>query len=262
MEKQVEAVRKANWKDFWLHLNPFHKEYKRAAIISYKDLKEQVEMLQEALLNIEKLNLDLRAQRHDFLNHIQILYSLMELEEYDETLKYLNEIYGDIGKLNANIKTDLVAVNALLQAKSSEANRKSMILHVETRTKLSQMGMHEWTLCRCLGNLIDNAFEAVEKLTDQRFHTIELTLKETIQYYEITIRNTAPMMRPERLFEILEPGVTSKPNAVGHGMGLAIVKEHVEEEGGALLISFMEDPAIYKNTDYGWFVVGLKIPKK
>ncbi len=48
----------------------------------------------------------------------------MELEEYEETRTYLNHLYGDIIKVGSRIKTESVSVNALLQAKSNEAEKK------------------------------------------------------------------------------------------------------------------------------------------
>ena len=40
--------------------------------------------LQENFKNLEHLNLKLRAQRHEYLNEMQVVYGLLELEEYEE----------------------------------------------------------------------------------------------------------------------------------------------------------------------------------
>ena len=39
----------------------------------------------ESMENLEKLNSKLREQRHDYLNQMQIVYGLLELEEYEES---------------------------------------------------------------------------------------------------------------------------------------------------------------------------------
>ena len=41
--------------------------------------RERNEMLIDTVGQMEKLNLTLRAQRHDFLNHLQVLHGLMEM---------------------------------------------------------------------------------------------------------------------------------------------------------------------------------------
>jgi len=40
--------------------------------------------LHEALEAVEQLNGKLRAQRHDFLNHLQVVYSLIEMDSFSE----------------------------------------------------------------------------------------------------------------------------------------------------------------------------------
>ncbi|MGL4773772.1 MAG: Spo0B domain-containing protein, partial [Clostridium sp.] len=42
----------------------------------------------DTLKHLEELNKTLRTQRHDYLNHIQVIYSLIELEEFEEARKY------------------------------------------------------------------------------------------------------------------------------------------------------------------------------
>ena len=44
--------------------------------------------LQENFKNLEHLNLKLRAQRHEYLNEMQVVYGLLELEEYEEAYRY------------------------------------------------------------------------------------------------------------------------------------------------------------------------------
>ena len=56
----------------------------------------RMDMLEDALEQLEQLNIKLRGQRHDFMNHLQVVYSLMELSEYDEAVKYIERTYEDI----------------------------------------------------------------------------------------------------------------------------------------------------------------------
>ena len=47
----------------------------------------QTDMIEEAYRQLEQLNGMLRSQRHDFMNHLQVVYSLTDLKEYDQFLK-------------------------------------------------------------------------------------------------------------------------------------------------------------------------------
>lgn len=50
--------------------------------MSTRRLLSQLDAMDDTIDAMEKLNNTLRAQRHDFLNHLQVVYSLMEMEEY------------------------------------------------------------------------------------------------------------------------------------------------------------------------------------
>ena len=49
---------------------------------SYMRLTSRNKALRESVENLGALNDRLRMDRHDYLNHLQIVYGLMELEEY------------------------------------------------------------------------------------------------------------------------------------------------------------------------------------
>ena len=77
----------------------------------------QKQALEEAYEQLEELNSTLRAQRHDFMNHIQVIYTLTELDDRPAALEYMDKVYGDIQKVGRVLKTTSPAVNALIAAK-------------------------------------------------------------------------------------------------------------------------------------------------
>lgn len=210
----------------------------------FKRLNTQIEIKDEAYKNIEALNLELRAQRHDFLNHIQILYSLMELGEYDETTNYLNRLYGDVGKLSANIKTSSIAVNALLQAKANEAAERDIHYETVINTRLEQMNMPDWTLCRVLGNLIDNSFEASEQQVSNA--GVSIDIRENITDYLIEIQNTSPLMTEGIISKMFNPGFTTKKDGMNHGMGLYISKEIMDKYNNEIGVNYTDGKMIIR----------------
>ena len=86
-------------------------------------LKSNYDALLESYQNMEALNSTLRAQRHDYLNHLQVVYGMMELEEYEELHAYLEPVYKDMLKTGKALKTSKPAINALIKAKMGEAGR-------------------------------------------------------------------------------------------------------------------------------------------
>jgi len=201
----------------------------------HKRLQVETDSREDSFKNIEQLNRDLRAQRHDFLNHIQVLYSLMELKEYDETAIYLNHLYGDIIKIGSRIKTNSISVNALLQAKSNEADKKGIIFDLLLKSRLDQLPIGEWELCRILGNLIDNAFEALSNSTIAK-KVVTLQIYEGIKHIDIRVRNNGPFIDEKLTSHIFDAGVSTKEEKEDHGMGLYIVRELLEEEGHSVTL--------------------------
>ena len=64
----------------------------------------------ETVNNLEQLNARMRSQRHDYINQMQVIYGLLELEEYDEALDYLKPIFTDMMKVGKALKTKIPAV--------------------------------------------------------------------------------------------------------------------------------------------------------
>ena len=201
----------------------------------YRRVQLENDSREDAFKNIEKLNRDLRAQRHDFLNHIQVLYSLMELKEYDETATYLNHLYGDIIKVGTRIKTDCVSVNALLQAKANEAEKKQIHFDILLKSRLSNIPIGEWELCRILGNLIDNSFEALSESAQPK-KVVTIQIYEAIKTIEIRVRNNGPFIHEKFAGKIFDAGVSSKKDKEDHGMGLYIVKKLLEDDGHKIVL--------------------------
>jgi two-component system sensor histidine kinase AgrC len=180
---------------------------------------------------LEDFNKTLRTQRHDYLNHIQVIYSLMELEEFEEARKYIEPVYKDIVKVSKALKTSKPAVNALLQAKLQMAEKNHIDMELEVKSDLKYLKMEPWEFCRVIGNIIDNGIFALKLKSDNRYMLVEFS--EDLQNIRINISNNGDSIPTEIINNIFKEGFTTK-NDKGDGMGLTIVKEIVENYSGAV----------------------------
>lgn len=188
--------------------------------------------LRETLAQVGRLHHTLKAQRHDFLNHLQVVYGLMEMEEYSEAQKYIHHTYQDIQKVGAVLKTDIPAVNALLQAKMIAAEQRNVRVELTVTTRLAELPVPEWEFCRVMGNLIDNALEALEmQPTSDR--KMEIRIYEELKYDVFRVGNNGGTIPVELREKIFEAGFTTKAGR-GQGMGLAIIEEIVARHQGLL----------------------------
>lgn len=189
------------------------------------------ESMEESIRNLEDLNTRLREQRHDYLNHFQVIYGLMELEEYEEAKKYLDPVFKDIQKVGQALKTAQPAVNALLRAKMEVAEQKGIDLYLLVLSDLKNIPMEAWNLCKVLANIIDNGITALlDKETDR---IMRIEIGEDKEQYTFMICNNGPAIPENKLEFIFKQGYSTKTGE-GHGMGLYIASQIVAEVEGTL----------------------------
>lgn len=203
----------------------------------------ELRMLEDTLDKLENLNTTLRAQRHDFMNHLQIVYGLMEMEEYSEAKQYIDRVYNDIQSINKFLKTANPAVNALLQAKVLYAQKRGIEVKMNITTNLKELKLQPWEFCRVLGNLIDNAIYALQEKKENRLIIIELF--EDLKKYGFRVINNGPEIPKELYEKIFIPGFSTKGEE-GEGMGLSIVRKIIEEAGGNITLSSSREGTVFE----------------
>lgn len=207
---------------------------------AYMDIREAVRArkigfklrgLDETVSQMTDLNHALRAQRHDFLNHLQVVYSLMEMREYEEANRYIEQVYGDIQQVSRALKTACAPVNALLRAKIAEAEQKGVRVELTVHAAWDALPIPAWEMCRVLSNLIDNALDA---LAGTPGPTLSIELNEDVKGFSFTVKNNGPAIPRDRQSAIFEAGVSGKGE--GRGMGLFIARETLRQAGGDLTV--------------------------
>lgn len=200
-------------------------------ILLYRKLRRRYDSLAESCGQMQKLNNRLRSQRHDYLNHMQVIYGMAELEEYEELGGYLGSLYKDMLKVGKALRTSVPAVNALLMAKMGEAEAKQIDFYVEVKSDLKHLKTEPWELCKVLSNLIDNAMTALEERETGR--KIILDINEDRDYYLFSVADNGTPIPKDSRAAIFKPGFTTKAEP-GHGMGLFIVSDILKSNEGSI----------------------------
>ena len=195
--------------------------------------KLQIKYIEE----VNQMMTKIRGERHDLLNHLNTVFALVSLRQYDELAAYMKDLVEETA-----ITTDLIlighpAVAAFLQCKIISAQQKG-IPFTYSCENLEQfpIGIRSLDIIRLVGNLLDNAFDAVESLPiDQR--RVDFRIWVDAGKLRITITNQGYIKQEEASY-IFEPGFSTKGNH--SGLGLAVVKQLVNKYKGSIHLDTMQ----------------------
>ncbi|MFS0727294.1 sensor histidine kinase [Paenibacillus sp. 1P07SE] len=185
----------------------------------------------------------IRGQRHDFINHVQVMYSLLKMKKHDQLSAYMEEVVEQIQTVSAMARQiPTPALSALIQAKLAIALEKGIRLECECTDLPEELPLVKSVdLVRIIGNLIDNAFDAVVDLPEQE-REVKLIIKVANGLLIIRLSNSGLLTERERR-HMFKPGFTTKHS--GHsGLGLAIVSDLVKHYGGEVQLEPCEEPLI------------------
>ncbi len=183
----------------------------------------------ESLKQVEELIKTMRVQRHDFNNHIETIYGLVEVGEYEHARRYMEEVMAPIISTAEIMKADNPVVSALLQVKAGIAEAKHVAVEFEIDTELRNIPLLSKELNVIIGNLFDNALEATSR-QEPEGRRIKLKINEDPHYYKIHVTNTGPPIPKELHPRLFERGFTTKKGS--EGIGLYSVKYLAEKYGG------------------------------
>ena len=208
-----------------------------------RSIAEHTQMLEDAYAQLEALNHTLRKQRHDTRNHLQVILSLTEMNEYDALKDYIERIYADLIQVGGASRTDIPAINALLAAKQVDCSERGIRFECIVESPWSELGENAWALCRVLGNLIDNARDAILTLAKPEGHIIRVRFAESKEFFHFEVVNDGPAIPTDALDRIFTMGYTTKSH--GHGSGLAIVRETMQALGGTIAVSSNNSQTVF-----------------
>lgn len=204
------------------------------AIATFRD-KSEVNALAEQLTGVSRYAEALRAATHEFKNQRHVMLGLAQMGDLDSLRGYLGELADHRlapGMAVVEGVADPVLAGFLL-GKRSEARERGVELEVRLETPMPELGEATLahTLVTVLGNLLENAFDAVEGRDERR---VTLTVEADEALVALHVQDTGGGIDPgvrERLFEA---GVSTKGER--RGLGLAAVHERVEAAGGSLAV--------------------------
>ncbi len=209
-----------------------HVDGKLVGVVTTLRDRTELEALLREFDTVRGMAESLRAKAHESANQLQALVGLIELGHYDEAVRFATEeveIAQDLlHRLQQRINEP--ALLALLLGKTAVANERGIDLEIAGELEFSVPGLPQVMLVTIVGNLIDNAMDAVSGVPSPR---VVVTLESGSEGSEVEVRDNGPGIPSSRVFE---PGWTTKPAGAhgARGLGLALVKQSTARLGGTV----------------------------
>lgn len=203
------------------------------AIMTFKRM-DDVSVLIEMLAGVEKLNWDLRAQNHEFMNKLQTISGLIQLDRYKEALEYIHITTikrNEIIKTLDNIK--VVSIAALLLAKLEKAEEAKISMNIDSESNLKTLpkGINEIELGCIIGNLLENSIEALKGKKDGEIK-IKIDQEDKLK---IIVSNNGEEISKETRAKIFLRGYSTKGD--NRGLGLSNICEIIYGASGELSLN-------------------------
>lgn len=179
----------------------------------------------------------LRAQNHEASNRLHTVVSLIELGRVDDAVAFATDELQA-----AQVLTDVVVgaveepvVAAVLLGKSAQAAERGIDLVIDEDTAVSDLVVEPRDVVTILGNLIDNAFDAVGATDEKEVH---VRVHADADGLEVDVDDSGPGLPEGVRDQVFRRGWSTKrgDEAVGRGLGLALVGQVVRRHGGEVAV--------------------------
>lgn len=188
-------------------------------------LERQVEIQLRHYEKLEKMDSEMRRFRHDYVNHMQSLLSLIKMEEYAEAEEYILKLQNTKHKTEVLFTTGNKLADAILTDKSDILSENIRIEY----QGIIPSSIKNTDLCVILSNSLDNAIEACNECDFPCVISVIAAVKQG--YFVMTVKN--PTVNPNS-FNDIPP--TTKSDKNSHGIGLMNIKDAAQKNDGQLSV--------------------------
>lgn len=165
---------------------------------------------------------EIRNIKHDLRNQVTVLNDLLKDNKYDEAKKHINQLYNDVEKVTSVCYTGNSAVDSIINLKGDYARSRN--ISYMSKIKVISIDFDTISICRILGNAIDNAIEACERMEIDK-KCVCIAMNQLENKLIIEIENTSHPVDVNNL-------ITSKKNKEAHGIGMQSIRQTVESMNG------------------------------
>lgn len=178
---------------------------------------------------------EIRRIRHDIKQQLATVSGLQFEGKYDKAQKYISKVTDGIEQLDMFMDVGNDFVNAILNSKLSIAKSNGIEVLCNFSGKVE--GINEYDLCNLIGNVLDNAIEAAERVGDNA--VLEVSLFSDKHKLIFTVSNSISKSVLDSNPELKT--VKDKPEL--HGFGIQTIKNIADMYDGN--VDFYEEDLVF-----------------
>jgi two-component system, CitB family, sensor kinase len=214
------------------------------SVTTLRDRTELLELQRE--LDVTKHTTDtLRAQAHEFSNRLHTISGLIELGDYGEVVQYVQRLDASVSRMAGEVATKVAdpAVAALLLAKANQADERGVRFVIGSETNVGRLDEHlSADVATVVGNLVDNAFDAVIQSPGER--VVQIDVVEAADEVTVTVRDSGHGVNADEVDQLFRRGFSTKGSDGERGIGLSLVRLVCRRRGGDVT-AHNEDGAVF-----------------
>lgn len=204
------------------------------SVVTLRD-RTEIESLVRDLHSIEGLMEAMRALEHEYANRLHIVDGLLEMGDVGQARSYVSQISSMSRSLGEGLRSRIAPpeLAALLLAKITVAAEQDVQIEVTAESRLERPQVDQAELLTIVGNLLDNAVDALAATPRPRMVTVQLDDADGVF---IAVRDNGAGVPADKIDQVVVDGYSTKDPRPGmrRGIGLALVKRIVHRAGGTL----------------------------
>jgi len=225
------------------NLIPIVQNQKMTGVLATFRRKDEIDILTRELSSAKQYADILRAQTHEYSNKLHTIAGLIQLESYAEALDLIiqeDNQFKDFVSLVTRILNNPI-ISALVLGKFSHAQELKVDFVLDPQSRLTALpeDFPSEKLVTVIGNLLDNAFEAVRE-KGKGGGRVKLLLDDRDRQLTIRIEDSGRGIPAELADTLFQRGVSGKGQP-GRGVGLYLVAKSLEELGGKIQLDRSAD---------------------
>lgn len=191
--------------------------------------------------DIKDMFTSIRGQRHDFLNHVQVIHTMARMGKTEQLKSYVGDLVKETRDVTEIVHHSSPALAAFVQAKLTVALGKGIAFTYELpeNWNVPNSSVRIFDIVKIMGNLVDNAFDESLLLPaeERRVHAAVHLQDNSMQ---LEVSNKGRALDAKEREQIFMSGYSTKGD--GHtGLGLAIVMERIKHYRGEIAVECSKD---------------------